>query len=179
MVPTWQAATALAPTHGQTPAQPPYPADMPTFTHNPADVPLDDLWRLLRQTYWSSNIRREVVACAMANSIIVAALDDEPGTTQSPLVGFARLVTDRATFGWLCDVIVIPSHQRRGIAREMVTRLITHPETSTIRRFALATRDAAGVYAPLGFEIVPPNRWMEKRMDPARWQASTHSSVTQ
>ena len=83
------------------------------------------------------------------------------GTEQA---GFGRVVTDRATFGYLCDVFVLASHQGQGIARAMVTSLVDHPTVATVGRFLLATADAHGVYEALGFATISsPERWMERR----------------
>lgn len=143
------------------------------YSFDRADVDVDAVWTLLRASYWSPGIRREVVERAIEHSLVISALDHADGPAEGGsgrrLVGFARLVTDRATFAWLCDVVVVEEWRGRGIGREMVRRLMAHPDVATLRRFCLATRDAHGVYAPLGFGPVPPDRWMEHRPDPARW----------
>jgi GNAT superfamily N-acetyltransferase len=131
-----------------------------------ADTDLDRVWSMLRATYWSPNIRKDVVERAIANSIVANAIDQATGTQ----VGFARAVSDRATFAWLCDVVVDEAHRRQGIATAMVRALIDHPELQTLRRWCLATRDAHDVYAPLGFQPVDTSRWMEYKLDPARWK---------
>jgi GNAT superfamily N-acetyltransferase len=135
------------------------------ITTDRTDTDADRVWSMLRATYWSANIRKDIVERAIANSIVANAIDQDTGTQ----VGFARAVSDRATFAWLCDVVVEPSHQRRGIATALVRALIDHPDLQTLRRWCLATRDAHGVYAPLGFKPVDPDRWMEYKLDPARW----------
>jgi len=79
-------------------------------------------------------------------------------------VGFARAVTDGATFAWLADVFVLPAHRGRGIARGMVTALLEHPELQGLRRWMLATADAHVLYAALGFDAPDhPHRLMERR----------------
>lgn len=121
---------------------------------------------MLRTSYWSTNIRQEVVEKAFASSVVAGALDRPSGE----LVGIARAVTDRATFAWLCDVFVLETHRGKGIATRMVQALIAHPDLRTLRRWCLATRDAHEVYRPLGFQPVPPDRWMELVRDPATWR---------
>jgi GNAT superfamily N-acetyltransferase len=80
------------------------------------------------------------------------------------LVGFARLVTDKATFAWLCDVIVLPGRQGKGVGRALVQTFQRHPELQGLRRWLLGTKDAHGVYAPLGFApLTAPDRFMEAR----------------
>jgi GNAT superfamily N-acetyltransferase len=108
-----------------------------------------------------------VVERAISNSIVANAFDAATGQQ----IGFARAVTDRATFAWLCDVVVDERYRKQGIATAMVRSLLAHPDLQTLRRWCLATRDAHGVYAPLGFTPVDPGRWMELKLDPARWQA--------
>ena len=132
---------------------------------DPARIDRDAVWEMLRGTYWSPGIRKDVVERAIANSLVIGAYD----TTSGRQVGFARAVTDRATFAWVCDVIVAEPFRGHGIARGMVAGLMAHPEMQTLRRWALATRDAHGVYAPLGFAPVTPGNWMEHKLDPTRW----------
>lgn len=124
---------------------------------SPTEADIDALHPMLRESYWSPGIPRETVTRACANSLCAIARDDA-GT----LIGFARLVTDRAVFAWLCDVIVAPAHRGRGIGRGLVGALMAHPDTQGLRRWMLGTRDAHGVYAELGFgPIKAPDRLME------------------
>lgn len=122
----------------------------------PSQTDIDAIHAVLKETYWSPGIPRDVVARACANSVCAVARDES-----GKLVGFARLVTDKATFAWLCDVIVMPGKQGKGLGRALVERLQTHPELQGVRRWMLATKDAHGVYAPLGFKpIEEPDRLM-------------------
>jgi GNAT superfamily N-acetyltransferase len=83
---------------------------------------------------------------------------DESGA----LVGFARVVSDKATFAWLCDVIVLPGRQGRGLGRQLARTLLDHEELQGLRRWLLGTKDAHGVYTPLGFTPVDaPERFMQ------------------
>lgn len=123
----------------------------------PGEADLDVVHAVLEKTYWSPGVPRDVVVRACANSLCAIARDDA-----GVLVGFARLITDRATFAWLCDVFVLPERQGQGVARDLVRALRAHPELQGLRRWLLATRDAHGVYAPLGFvSLADPGRWME------------------
>jgi GNAT superfamily N-acetyltransferase len=139
-----------------------------TITLDPARQDLDAIHKVLAGTYWSSDIRREVVAEAFRNSIVVLAIDDASGET----VGFARVVTDRATFAWLCDVFVLEGHRGHGLSRRMLEELERHPSLQTLRRWCLATRDAHGLYEKFGYRPVPADRWMEKQGAKERWQES-------
>jgi len=126
---------------------------------HPSETDIDVIHAALRETYWSPGIPREVVARACENSMCAIARDET-----GRLIGFARLVTDRATFAWLCDVTVLPGKQGRGLGRALVQTFQRHPELQGLRRWLLGTRDAHGVYAPLGFTpLDAPERFMHIR----------------
>lgn len=126
---------------------------------HPSETDIDVIHAVLTETYWSPGIPREVVARACENSMCAIARDEA-----GRLIGFARLVTDRATFAWLCDVIVLPGKQGRGLGRALVQTFQRHPELQGLRRWLLGTRDAHGVYAPLGFApLDAPERFMHIR----------------
>lgn len=129
------------------------------FIEQPSQADVDVIHARLRETYWSPGIPRDVVARACANSICAIARDE-----QGALIGFARVVSDKATFAWLCDVIVLPGRQGKGVGRALVQTLREHPELQGLRRWLLGTKDAHGVYAPLGFTpIEEPGRLMHIR----------------
>jgi len=126
----------------------------------PSEADLDVIHGALTRTYWSPGIAREVVAQAFAHSTVALARDEGGG-----LIGFARLVTDKATFAWIADVIVLPGHEGQGLARTLVRALRALPELQGLRRWLLATKDAHGVYAPLGFApLAAPDRFMEIKL---------------
>lgn len=128
-------------------------------TEQPTEADLDIIHAMLRESYWSPGIPREIVARACANSLCAIARNDA-----GKLLGFARLVTDKATFAWLCDVVVLPGKQGRGLGRALVRTFREHPELQGLRRWLLGTMDAHGVYAPLGFvPLGAPERFMEIR----------------
>jgi GNAT superfamily N-acetyltransferase len=125
----------------------------------PSETDIDLIHMLLRESYWSPGIPRETVARACAHSMCAIARDE-----RGKLVGFARLVTDRATFAWLCDVVVLPGKQGRGLGRALVRTFLDHPELQGLRRWLLGTKDAHGVYEPLGFtSLTHPDRFMQIR----------------
>ncbi|HET9988299.1 MAG TPA: GNAT family N-acetyltransferase, partial [Kofleriaceae bacterium] len=130
---------------------------------DPRRVQLDVVYPWLRASYWSPNVRRDVVERAFANSLVAGAYED------GVQVGIARAATDRATFAWLCDVVVAEPVRGRSIARTLVRALLDHPELATVRRWMLGTRDAHEVYRPLGFGPVDPKIFMQYLPDPARW----------
>lgn len=125
---------------------------------DPADVDLDVVHGFLREhAYWCVGIPREVVEKAVANSLCFSAL---LGGRQ---VGFARVIGDRATFGYLADVFVLPEFRGRGISKALMDAVAAHPELTGLRRMLLATRDAHGLYAGYGFTpLSRPESVMER-----------------
>jgi GNAT superfamily N-acetyltransferase len=119
---------------------------------------LDTIHRYLsEESYWANGVPREIVERAMANSLCFAALDG------SATIGFARVVTDYATFGYLADVFVLRSHRSRGISKQLMNAVVAHPSLQGFRRFHLSTRDAHGLYAQFGFTpVAHPDRHMER-----------------
>ncbi|MEZ6002737.1 MAG: GNAT family N-acetyltransferase [Planctomycetota bacterium] len=135
------------------------------LSQDPSDQQIDVIHGFLQQSYWSPGIRREVTAKALANSMVIGAF-----TPEGEQVGFVRLVTDRATFAYLCDVFVLEGHRGHGLATRMIRELFEHPELQTLRKWALATWDAQALYAQLGFEPVPEGRWMQLKTPPESWR---------
>ena len=126
---------------------------------------LERVHEWLFTSYWSPDIRRDVVERAFANSIFVGAYD--AGGVQ---VGVARAVTDYATFGWLCDVFVAEGWRGLGIGKAMVQSLVDDSRLDTLRRWMLGTRDAHTVYEAIGFAPVDPGQFMLLVRDTATWQ---------
>ena len=127
-----------------------------TLSTDPADLDRDAVFRYLHdEAYWSKGISRETFDRALDNSLNFTALRG------STVAGFARVVTDRATFAWLCDVFVLPAHRGNGVSRRLMDAVMTHPELAGLRNFLLATRDAHGLYEKFGFTpLAEPRRWM-------------------
>jgi len=111
-------------------------------------------------TYWAVGRKREVVERSIENSLPFGIYK---GNTQ---VGFARVVTDYATFAWIADVFVLPEHRARGLSKWLMEIILSRPNLQGFRRWVLATRDAHSLYAQFGFiPLHRPERWME-RPDP-------------
>lgn len=128
-----------------------------TLSFDPVRLDLDVIHGFLTTSYWSPGISRETVSRAVAGSLCVGAFDAE-----NMQIGFARLVTDRATFAYLADVFVAEGVRGAGIGRAMVKALMEHPDTQGLRRWLLATLDAHGVYQRLGWTpIAHPERFLE------------------
>jgi len=111
---------------------------------------------VLRVSYWSPGVPREILERAIANSLCFGLYR---GKAQ---VGFARVIADQATFAYLADVFVMESHRGKGLATWLVEAIQSHPDLQGLRRFLLATRDAHGLYRRCGFTAVAnPGRLME------------------
>ena len=118
------------------------------LTTDPAAMDLDAIHAYLTRSYWSEGISKELVARAIAGSLCFGLLE---GGRQ---VAFARVITDRATYAYLCDVYVLEEYQGRGLGTWMMQELMTHPDLQGLRRFGLVTRDAHGLYEKFGFGVV-------------------------
>ncbi|WP_171475517.1 GNAT family N-acetyltransferase [Frigoriglobus tundricola] len=103
---------------------------------------------LSRETYWAAGIPRDTLLKAVAASVCFGVY----GADRQ--VGFARVVTDRATFAYLCDVFILPEYRGRGLSKWLMECVVAHPDLQGLRRFVLVTRDAHALYAKFGFE--PP-----------------------
>lgn len=122
---------------------------------------------LSRQAYWSRGIPRATLERALDHSLCFGALATDAthaaDATAAPLIGFARVVTDQATFAYLCDVYVLPAWRGRGVARALLAASLAHPQLQGLRRLLLFTRDAHGLYAGQGFTpLAHPERGMER-----------------
>lgn len=148
--------------HAPQPPNTPHPSFELSF--DPARADPSFIHETVRATYWSPGIRRDVVDMALRHSIVCTAWADDR------MVGIARVVTDRATIAYLCDIWVHPSARGMGIGTALVRACEAHPDLQTVRRWLLATRDAQGLYARLGYGPVDGQRWMERRMPAERWQ---------
>ena len=110
----------------------------------------------LSRSYWAEGISMELVERCIANSLCFALFAGERQ------VGFARVVTDRATFAYLCDVYVLEGCRGRGLGKWLVEEVSAHPDLQGLRRFVLVTRDAHSLYASLGFQaLANPAGFME------------------
>ncbi|MCE2901007.1 MAG: GNAT family N-acetyltransferase [Gemmatimonas sp.] len=118
---------------------------------------VDAIHAFLTTTYWSPGIPRETLERAIAHSLCIG------GYVNGQQVAFARLVTDRATFAYLADVFVLPSHRGQGLSRRLLEALMSHADVQGLRRMLLVTRDAHGLYAKVDFTpLAAPDRFMER-----------------
>jgi GNAT superfamily N-acetyltransferase len=123
---------------------------------DPARLDVDAIHAFLTRAYWCVGIPRETVARALRHSLCFGLYD---GCAQ---VGLARVVTDNATFAYLCDVYVLESHRGRGLGKWLIECVMAHTSALGLRRFNLATQDAHTLYARHGFKpLAHPEVWME------------------
>jgi N-acetylglutamate synthase-like GNAT family acetyltransferase len=113
-----------------------------------------------RESYWGQGRAIAVVQRALDHSLNFGLYKDRQQ------IGFARVVTDYATFAWVADVFVLPAYRGRGLSKWLMTVILSHSDLQGFRRWVLATKDAHGLYARFGFiPLHRPERWLE-RPDP-------------
>lgn len=111
---------------------------------------------LSNDSYWAQGIPAERLRRAIENSICFGVYH------QNKQAGFARVVTDNATFAYICDVFILADYKRLGLSKWLMQTIRQHPELQGLRRWSLATADAHGLYAQFGFTVISrPDRWME------------------
>ena len=137
-----------------------YRKDDFTVETDPSKLDVGAIHAYLSRAYWSEGIPRDVVDKALANSLCFGLFR---GKDQ---IGLARVVTDRATYGYLCDVYVLEDFRGRGLGVWLMECVMGHPDLQGLRRFSLATRDAHSLYKKFGFaELKKPQSQMEILLD--------------
>ncbi len=127
-----------------------------TVSCDPAKVDRAVVTEFLTSSYWAQNIPAATVARSIDGALCFALLD---GNRQ---IGFARVITDRATIAYLGDVFVLPDYRGRGLGKWLVDCVLEHPELQGLRRWILITRDAHDIYAARGFKpLARPEGYME------------------
>lgn len=112
---------------------------------------------LHHRSYWAKGIPRKIVQKSIENSICFGVF------TGQQQVGFARVISDKATFAYLADVFILEPYRGQGLSKKMIENILTHPELQGLRRWILATADAHDLYRQNGFSgLAKPERWMEK-----------------
>ena len=127
-----------------------------TVSTDPGRLDLGAVHGYLTSSYWADGVPFEVVRRSVENSLCFGLYH---GAAQ---VGFARVVTDRATFAYLCDVFILEGHRGRQLGRWLIEAVLGHPDLQGLRRWVLVTADAHGLYRPFGFTpLRTPDRYME------------------
>ena len=123
---------------------------------DPSRIDVETVHEFLTNSYWAKGITLDLVRQSIENSICFGVYF---GREQ---VGFARIISDRATFAYLADVFILPTYRGRGLSLWLMECIVAHPDLQGLRRWMLATRDAHGLYERFGFTPVRrPERWME------------------
>jgi GNAT superfamily N-acetyltransferase len=127
-----------------------------TVSTHPGRLDVDAIHAFLTTSYWAEGIPRETVARSLEGSLCFGLYE---GGSQ---IGLARVITDLATFAYLCDVYVLPERRGLGLGRWLMQCVMDHPGLAGLRRFVLVTRDAHELYRPFGFtEPARPETYME------------------
>jgi len=128
-----------------------------TVTCDPAKLDLAVITEFLASSYWAKGIPATIVAKSLEGSLCFAVLDGERQ------IGFARVITDRATIAYLGDVFILPDYRGRGLSKWLMECILSHPDLQGLRRWVLATRDAHGLYKQFGFTpLKRPEVFMER-----------------
>ena len=112
---------------------------------DPNRLQIEMICDFLSRTHWAQSQSRQATERAIANSLCYGVYD---GDKQ---IGFARVVTDFATFAWIADVFILEEYRGRGLAKWLMSCILVHPELQSMRGWVLATRDAHGLYQQFGF----------------------------
>ena len=114
------------------------------------------VFEVLTSSYWANGIRREIVVRSIDNALCFGIYK---GREQ---VGFARVISDFATYAYIGDLFIVESHQGRGLGKFLMESILKHPQLQGLRRWSLVTRDAHGLYEKFGFEALKkPENYME------------------
>ena len=126
-----------------------------TISTDKRRIDVNYVHNFLRTSYWAENIPMDVVQRSIRGSLCFGIYNEE---TQ---IGFARVITDEATFAYLADVFIDEDYRGRGLSKWLVETILSYPTLQGLRRFMLATRDAHGLYREFGFsELTFVDRWM-------------------
>ena len=119
------------------------------ITSDPKDLDIDLVHSFVSQSYWAKNIPLSTLKKSIENSLVFGAYNQS-----GKQVGFASVVTDKATFAYLGDVFVVESHRGKGVSKLIMEAVSSHRDLQGLRRFMLATSDAHGLYSQFGFKPV-------------------------
>jgi GNAT superfamily N-acetyltransferase len=117
------------------------------ITTDKSKIQFDVVYNFLSTSYWSPNIPRELVQKAIENSVCFVVLHKDEQ------IGFARVITDKATFGWIADVFIIESHRGKGLSKWLMQNILENEALQGFRSWMLGTKDAHGLYEQFGFKL--------------------------
>ena len=139
------------------------------ISDDPARLEATAIHAYLTRSYWSENIPLETVQRALRGSLCIGAylLSGESSAakaSEDTQVGLVRIISDHATYAYLCDVYVLEEHRGHGLSKAMLALTLRHPKLQGLRSWSLRTRDAHGLYAPFGFKpLEHPESYMALR----------------
>ena len=136
---------------------------------------IDFIHGFLTRSYWAEGVTKDIIKKSVNGSLCFGVFRNDPSPLASvsggqslwrrhagKQVGFARMVTDEATFAYLADVFIIEDHRRKGLSKWLMETIMSYPGLQGLRRMLLATRDAHGLYTQFGFTpLNNPERWMQ------------------
>src|SRR4030095_15823392 len=116
---------------------------------------IDLIHSFLNRTYWAEGISKEIIRRSIEESLCFGVFENDKQ------VGFARMITDKATFAYLADVFIVEEYRGRGLSKWLMEVIMSHPDLQGLRRMVLATKDAHGLYRKFGFTpLTNVDRWM-------------------
>lgn len=134
-----------------------YKRDNFIISDDASRLDMDVICGFLARSYWADKRPRDAIEKSIQHSLNFGVYDGERQ------IGFARVVTDRAVFAYLCDVFIHEEYRGQALGKWMMQCILAHPDLQGLRRWCLLTQDAHGLYQQFGFtELNDPIRWMEK-----------------
>lgn len=130
-----------------------------SISADPKDTDHRIVTDFLRTSYWASHVPPDQIISSFETSRVYNLIDDQ----LERQIGFARVITDKVRFAYLCDVFVLDSHQGRGLGKWMIETVIADPHLASVGHWVLATLDAQDFYRSFGFEVTDPGRYMVRK----------------
>ena len=131
-----------------------------TISTDKAKLDVDLIHSFLNGTYWAEGIPKETIRRSIEGSLCFGVFEN------AKQIGFARMITDKATFAYLADVFIIEEYRGRGLSKWLMDVIMSHPDLQGLRRMILVTKDVHGLYKKFGFvPLINVERWMQK-LDP-------------
>ena len=127
-----------------------------TFSTDKTKLDIKVIHDFLSTSYWAQNIPIEIVKRSIENSLCFGVYFN------NEQIGFARVISDHATFAYLADVFILEEHRGKGLSKELMKHIMEHPQLQGLRRFCLGTKDAHSLYEKFGFTVIKsPERFKE------------------
>ena len=131
-----------------------------TISTNKEKLDVDLIHSFLNGTYWAEGIQKDTIRRSIEGSLCFGVFENDKQ------IGFARMITDKATFAYLADVFIIEEYRGRGLSKWLMEVIMSHPDLQRLRRMILVTKDVHGLYKQFGFvPLINVERWMQK-LDP-------------